>query len=145
MNPARSIGPAIIMHVYKGLWIYIVGPTIGCILGGITYISMRYMDQVPSKVTSSFEKKFVNWFSILKGKFFDAFHKVHQTNHSNQPLNLYNNCKHHSPLFLHLLDPMYISFFPFGLSNNQQINLGGQQKQFVLLGKSSKTFVSQNQ
>ncbi|XP_048495413.1 probable aquaporin NIP-type [Beta vulgaris subsp. vulgaris] len=80
MNPARSIGPAIIMHVYKGLWIYIVGPTIGCILGGITYISMRYMDQVPSKVTSwsnSFEKKFVNWFSILKGKFFDAFHKVH--------------------------------------------------------------------
>ncbi|KAL2896446.1 putative aquaporin NIP-type [Bienertia sinuspersici] len=80
MNPARSIGPAIVMRVYRGLWIYVVGPTLGCILGGISYNLMRYMDQFPSIVTSwtiSFEKKFVNWFGILKGKFFDAFHKVH--------------------------------------------------------------------
>ncbi|XP_057522760.1 probable aquaporin NIP-type [Amaranthus tricolor] len=80
MNPARSIGPALVMQVYKGLWIYVVGPTIGCILGGIAYNIMRYMDQFPSKLTNwstSMEKKFINWFGILKGKFFDAFHKVH--------------------------------------------------------------------
>ncbi|KAL9316351.1 hypothetical protein ACSQ67_017352 [Phaseolus vulgaris] len=41
MNPARSIGPALVMHVYKGLWIYIVGPIIGAIAGALAYNFLR--------------------------------------------------------------------------------------------------------
>nr|AFK44334.1 unknown [Medicago truncatula] len=41
MNPARSIGPAIVIHIYKGLWIYIVGPIIGAIAGALAYNFLR--------------------------------------------------------------------------------------------------------
>ncbi|KOM47026.1 hypothetical protein LR48_Vigan07g073000, partial [Vigna angularis] len=41
MNPARSIGPSLIIHVYKGLWIYIVGPIIGAIAGALAYNFLR--------------------------------------------------------------------------------------------------------
>lgn len=51
MNPARSLGPAIVKHVYEGLWIYMVGPTLGCIGGGVTYNLVRYLDKLPSEVT----------------------------------------------------------------------------------------------
>ncbi|KAE9615062.1 putative major intrinsic protein [Lupinus albus] len=45
MNPARSIGPALIKHVYKGLWIYIVGPIIGAIAGAFVYNFLRSTDK----------------------------------------------------------------------------------------------------
>ncbi|XP_041003352.1 probable aquaporin NIP-type [Juglans microcarpa x Juglans regia] len=45
MNPARSIGPAIVKHVYKGLWVYIVGPIIGAIAGAFTYNLIRFTDK----------------------------------------------------------------------------------------------------
>ncbi|PHT46496.1 Aquaporin NIP3-1 [Capsicum baccatum] len=41
MNPARSLGPAIVTGHYKGLWIYIIGPTWGAIFGAWTYNLMR--------------------------------------------------------------------------------------------------------
>ncbi|XP_071739833.1 aquaporin NIP1-1-like [Rutidosis leptorrhynchoides] len=45
MNPARSIGPALIWNEYTGLWIYILGPTIGAIGGAWAYNSLRFSDK----------------------------------------------------------------------------------------------------
>jgi len=51
MNPARSIGPALVIHVYKGLWIYIVGPIIGAIAGALAYNFLRSTHKSPSEQT----------------------------------------------------------------------------------------------
>ncbi|EXB89394.1 putative aquaporin NIP-type [Morus notabilis] len=53
MNPARSIGPAVVMKVYKGLWIYIVGPIIGTILGGGAYNLIRFTDKPLREITKT--------------------------------------------------------------------------------------------
>lgn len=45
MNPARSIGPALVWNEYKGLWIYILGPTIGAIGGAWAYNTLRFTDK----------------------------------------------------------------------------------------------------
>ena len=37
MNPARSLGPAIVSSSYNDILIYIVGPTIGAIIGLYIY------------------------------------------------------------------------------------------------------------
>lgn len=37
MNPARSIGPAIVKHKFRGIWLYIIGPVIGTVTGGFAY------------------------------------------------------------------------------------------------------------
>ncbi|KAI3519335.1 hypothetical protein L1887_08365 [Cichorium endivia] len=37
MNPARSLGPAIVKLNFKGIWAYILGPIIGAIAGGFVY------------------------------------------------------------------------------------------------------------
>lgn len=36
-NPARSIGPAIWAGAYQSLWVYIVAPIVGALLGGFAY------------------------------------------------------------------------------------------------------------
>ncbi|KAK2999749.1 hypothetical protein RJ639_023393 [Escallonia herrerae] len=53
MNPARSIGPAIVRHVYKGLWVYIVGPIVGTIAGGFAYNLIRFTDKPLRELTKS--------------------------------------------------------------------------------------------
>ncbi|PIN25986.1 Aquaporin (major intrinsic protein family) [Handroanthus impetiginosus] len=53
MNPARSIGPAIIMHEYEGLWVYVVGPHLGTIAGGFAYNLIRFTDKPLREVTKS--------------------------------------------------------------------------------------------
>ncbi|GAU16342.1 hypothetical protein TSUD_116910 [Trifolium subterraneum] len=52
MNPARSIGPAIVIHIYKGLWIYIVGPIVGAIAGALAYNFLRSVYKPPSEVST---------------------------------------------------------------------------------------------
>ncbi|KAJ0468349.1 putative major intrinsic protein [Helianthus annuus] len=37
MNPARSLGPAIVKWRFKGIWAYIFGPIIGAVTGGFVY------------------------------------------------------------------------------------------------------------
>lgn len=41
MNPARSIGPAIVSGDLHGLWLYIVAPVCGAALAGFTYQYLR--------------------------------------------------------------------------------------------------------
>lgn len=53
MNPARTIGPAIVMNNYKGLWIYIAGPIIGAIAGGFAYNLIRFTDKPLREITRS--------------------------------------------------------------------------------------------
>lgn len=38
MNPARSIGPAVVMMQLEYIWLYTAAPIIGAILGGFTYV-----------------------------------------------------------------------------------------------------------
>ncbi|XP_023528272.1 aquaporin NIP2-1-like [Cucurbita pepo subsp. pepo] len=41
MNPARSIGPAIASSHYEGIWVYLVGPVTGTLLGAWSYNFIR--------------------------------------------------------------------------------------------------------
>jgi len=41
MNPARSIGPAIISGDFTNLWIYILGPIVGAAIGALVYERIR--------------------------------------------------------------------------------------------------------
>ncbi|XP_027348308.1 probable aquaporin NIP-type [Abrus precatorius] len=52
MNPARSLGPALVMHIYDGFWIYIVGPFVGAILGASVYNLIRFTDKPLRELSS---------------------------------------------------------------------------------------------
>jgi MIP family channel proteins len=41
MNPARTLGPALISGEFQGLWIYFVGPILGAVAGAVTYHLLR--------------------------------------------------------------------------------------------------------
>jgi len=41
MNPARSFGPALLASEWRDFWIYLVGPSIGAMLGATTYQLLR--------------------------------------------------------------------------------------------------------
>ncbi|XP_021889689.1 aquaporin NIP2-1-like [Carica papaya] len=45
MNPARSIGPALASQYYKGIWVYLVGPVTGTLLGAYSYNLIRVKDE----------------------------------------------------------------------------------------------------
>ncbi|MDP9312837.1 MAG: MIP family channel protein [Chloroflexota bacterium] len=41
MNPARSLGPALVAGVWRDQWIYLVAPLIGAAIGGMLYQLLR--------------------------------------------------------------------------------------------------------
>lgn len=41
MNPARSLGPALVSGELGSLWIYLVGPVAGTVLGALAYLVVR--------------------------------------------------------------------------------------------------------
>ena len=41
MNPARSLGPAVASGDYQHIWIYLVAPLVGAVLGALTYEFIR--------------------------------------------------------------------------------------------------------
>ncbi|KAF3789202.1 putative aquaporin NIP-type [Nymphaea thermarum] len=53
MNPARSLGPAIVMGHYEGLWVYIIGPPLGTVLGAFAYNLIRFTDKPLREITKS--------------------------------------------------------------------------------------------
>ncbi|KAM3748451.1 hypothetical protein ACB098_05G109900 [Castanea mollissima] len=53
MNPARSLGPAIVHSEYRGIWIYMVAPILGAISGAWVYNVIRYTDKPVREITKS--------------------------------------------------------------------------------------------
>ncbi|XP_031386976.1 aquaporin NIP1-1-like [Punica granatum] len=53
MNPARSLGPAIVSNNYTGIWIYLLAPTLGAIAGAWVYNSIRLSDKPAREITKS--------------------------------------------------------------------------------------------
>lgn len=53
MNPARSLGPALVAWTFDGLWIYLVAPTLGAIAGVVAFRLLRLQgwrcDSIPSQ------------------------------------------------------------------------------------------------
>ncbi|OMO95711.1 Major intrinsic protein [Corchorus capsularis] len=41
MNPARSLGPAVVSGVYKNLWVFIVAPILGALFATLVYSILR--------------------------------------------------------------------------------------------------------
>ena len=58
MNPARTIGPAIANASYKGIWVYMVGPVVGALLGAFVYEIIRESDE-PLRIRSN-DEEYVN-------------------------------------------------------------------------------------
>ncbi|XVF40263.1 hypothetical protein PTKIN_Ptkin01aG0098200 [Pterospermum kingtungense] len=53
MNPARSLGPAIVSNHYKGIWIYLTSPTLGAVSGAWVYNMVRYTDKPLREITKT--------------------------------------------------------------------------------------------
>ncbi|KAL5860384.1 hypothetical protein ACOSQ4_001680 [Xanthoceras sorbifolium] len=53
MNPARSLGPAIVSKQYKGIWIYMVAPILGAVCGAWVYNLLRYTDKPLREITKT--------------------------------------------------------------------------------------------
>ncbi|KAL6888198.1 hypothetical protein ACP4OV_009224 [Aristida adscensionis] len=53
MNPARTIGPAIVGGEYRSIWVYIVGPVVGAVAGAWAYNLIRFTNKPLREITRS--------------------------------------------------------------------------------------------
>lgn len=53
MNPARSFGPALVSGTWSHLWVYIVGPAVGAVVGALVYEVVRGERPEPGIPTDS--------------------------------------------------------------------------------------------
>ncbi|XP_059669505.1 aquaporin NIP1-1-like [Cornus florida] len=53
MNPARSLGPAIVWNQYRGIWIYLVATTCGAIAGAWVYNIIRFTNKPLREITKT--------------------------------------------------------------------------------------------
>jgi aquaporin NIP len=51
MNPAKSLGPAIVHQEFKGIWIYLVLPILGALAGTWAYTFIRYTNEPVREIT----------------------------------------------------------------------------------------------
>lgn len=55
MNPARSLGPALVAGLWQDQWLYLVGPVSGAILGAVVYQWIRAPIKSPAPAFSAGE------------------------------------------------------------------------------------------
>ncbi|XP_042942711.1 aquaporin NIP1-1-like [Carya illinoinensis] len=53
MNPARSLGPAIVHWHFRGIWVYMVGPILGAMSGARVYNLIRFTDKPLGEIPKS--------------------------------------------------------------------------------------------
>ncbi|CAD6233431.1 unnamed protein product [Miscanthus lutarioriparius] len=53
MNPARTLGPAIMAGRYRSIWVYMVGPVCGTVTGAWAYNLVRFTDKPLREITKS--------------------------------------------------------------------------------------------
>lgn len=58
MNPVRTLGPAVAAGTYKEIWIYLVAPTLGALVGAATYTAVKLRDEEadPPRQVRSFRR-----------------------------------------------------------------------------------------
>ncbi|KAK4259531.1 hypothetical protein QN277_005854 [Acacia crassicarpa] len=53
MNPARSLGPAIVWHKYKAIWVYVTAPVAGAVTGAWVYNIMVHKTKPIQVITKA--------------------------------------------------------------------------------------------
>uniref|UniRef100_A0A1D1Z8M7 Aquaporin NIP1-1 n=1 Tax=Anthurium amnicola TaxID=1678845 RepID=A0A1D1Z8M7_9ARAE len=53
MNPARTLGPAIVASRYEGIWVYVAGPVGGAVTGAWAYNLIRFTHKPLREITKS--------------------------------------------------------------------------------------------
>ncbi|RLM78925.1 aquaporin NIP1-1 [Panicum miliaceum] len=53
MNPARSVGPALVSGQYRSVWVYLVGPVAGAVAGAWAYNLIRFTNKPLRELTKS--------------------------------------------------------------------------------------------